>query len=321
MKSQHMKKSMLKFFDYFFVLRPTLFFPVWTISMAGYWAQARFGESAGVTNSVYYFFDMTFVITLGLFTLLMGGIFLLNQLEDIETDRLNNKLYLIANGDISVRNARIETILVSAVPFLLAVWKRPDLAIVMAAAFFVMGWLYSSRPFVLKDRPFGGILANALGGYIVFFFGWMVHGSADLNVIVYATPYILGMLAVYFFTTIPDKEGDAATRKITVAVKFSVKTVLIMGVISDALAIVVGLCTKDWVILVPSILILPFFADSAIRKSVDKVLKTNKFAALFLSLVICIRFPFYLLLITGLFFFSKWYYKARFDMNYPSFRT
>ena len=131
-------------FDYFFVLRPTLFFPVWTFALAGVWAQDRFNESVvPILYSVVHS-DFTYVLYLACLTLLMGGTFLLNQLEDIETDRLNHKLFLIADGEISERNAIIETVLIVLLPIIYFLFIRIDLAVMLVISYVVMGWLYSS---------------------------------------------------------------------------------------------------------------------------------------------------------------------------------
>jgi len=300
-----------------------LFFPVWTLSLAGLWAQSRFGSANGTPGQLYLaeFFDFNNFLYLALFTMLMGAVFLVNQIEDVESDKLNNKLFLIANGDISLHKAYVETIVLIAVPIFVMIWKRLDLALLMGLAYIIMGWMYSCRPMVLKDKPVGGILPNFFGGYIIFIYGWMINGEAGMEMIYYATPYILGMIAVYFLTTVPDIEGDKGANKITVAVKYGADRIIIAGLITDVLAIIAGLLTRDIVVLIPTVLILPFFINSAITKSIQFVLKTNKFAALFLSLIICYHFPLYLVLLVSLYFFSKWYYRIRFNIVYPSLRT
>ena len=316
-------KKFIKYFDYFFVLRPTLFFPVWTLSLAGIWAQSRFGsanEMSGLLNSVELI-DLSNFLFLALFTLLMGAVFLINQIEDVESDKLNNKLFLIANGDISLRKANVETAVLIAVPIIVMIWKRLDLAVLMGLSYIIMGWMYSCKPIVLKDKPVGGILPNFIGGYLIFSYGWMINGDAGMEMIYYATPYVLGMIGVYFFTTVPDIEGDRGANKITVAVKYGADRVIMAGLILDVLAIIAGILTRDIIVLIPTVLILPLFIKSVLTKSTRIVLKTSKFAALFLSLIICFHFPLYLVLLVGLYFFSKWYYRIRFNITYPSLQT
>ncbi len=315
-----MIKKTIKYFDYFFVLRPTLFFPVWTLSLAGLWAQSRFGSHNSIAFRFEYF-HLTNFLLLALFTMLMGAVFLINQIEDVESDKLNNKLFLIANGDISIRKAYIETVLLIVVPIIIVIWKRPELAFLMAISFIIMGWMYSCRPIVLKDKPIGGILPNFFGGYLIFIYGWMIKGDAGMEMVYYATPYVLGMIGVYFLTTVPDIEGDKGANKITVAVKYGADKIIMAGLIMDTLAIIAGFLTRDVIILIPTILIFPFFVKSAMTRSSKIVLTTNKFAALFLSLVICFHYPLYLVLLVFLYFFSKWYYRQRFNITYPSLRT
>ena len=316
------KLKFLKILDYFFVLRPTLFFPVWTISLVGYWAQLRFDDHDGTLLHTFTIgtLNIKFIITIGLLTLAMGASFLLNQIEDVETDKLNNKLFLIANGDISLRNAYIETITLVIIPFMILSWLKFSLAIVSLLAFLITGWFYSCKPFKFKDKPIGGLIINILGFYIVFAFGWLIQGTLNLKMLQQATPYILGMIAVYFFTTIPDIEGDKAVNKKTIAVKYGMNFTLWSGLVTDIIAVLTALWMKDIVALIPTVLILPFFALAVNKKSIKEILRANKFAALFLSLTICYKFPGYLVFIAFLFFFSKWYYKRRFGIDYPSLR-
>jgi 4-hydroxybenzoate polyprenyltransferase len=310
-----------RLFDYFFVLRPTLFFPVWTLVLAGHWAQTRFTGDQPFTLLPIREANLFLIFATTLFTLLMGGVFLVNQIKDVESDRLNNKLYLIANGDISVRSAVIETALIISLPIALMSFIRLDLATIMTVSFIVLGWFYSCAPLHLKNHPIGGLIANFMGGYIVFFFGWMIDGRASFEMVFRATPYALGLVAVFFFTTIPDVSGDRAAHKVTVAVRYGIGPVLRAGLITDLLAIGAAIWTRDIVIAMSTVLALPFFVFAAGRKTVVQVLQTGKFATLFLSLFICIRFPLYFLLILIVYFTSKWYYKSRFELDYPSFRT
>lgn len=313
----------MKIFDYFFVLRPTLFYPVWTVALAGYWAWLRLGNQPITSDFIFRFgsYDATYIFILSLLTLVMGASFLINQIEDAETDRLNNKLYLIANDEISLKQAYVETLLLVALPLTVLWWVRRDLLFITTLAFIVTGLLYSCKPFLMKNRPIGGLIANILGYYIIFSIGWMIMGRASIDMLLYATPYVFGILAVYFFTTIPDIEGDKAVNKITVAVKYGPNPIIVAGMVSNIIAIFLSTLTKDPVIFISSLAVLPFFIHTALNKSVAAVLRTNKFATLVLSLVISYRFPGYLVLIVIVFFFTRWYYRARFNIVYPSFKS
>jgi 4-hydroxybenzoate polyprenyltransferase len=285
--------------------------------LAGYWAQQRFDSATVSSDSIAF----SIIVAIFLFTCVMGAVFLINQVKDIETDRLNNKLYLIASGDVPLCHAWVETVILFVLPTMVTVLWRWKLAVVTGLAFLILGWFYSCPPFSLKDRPVGGAITNLCGGYLVFCFGWMILGNPHLMMLLHATPYALGLLAVYFFTTLPDQEGDRTAKKITVAVRYGNRTVLVAGLIADCAAIILAAVVKDMVIFIPTVISFPFFIRAALTHRMADVLLTNKLATLFLSLAICIKFYLYLPLITVIFLFSKWYYKKRFNIRYPSFRT
>ncbi len=312
-----MKNGLLKTLDYFFVLRPTLFYPVWTVALAGYWAQERMHDTAALQQTsagqaLFFLASLTCVL---------GASFLLNQITDIVSDRINNKLYLIANGAISLRSAWTETAILALTPIIATAVLRSDLAWLLVAAFLVTGLAYSVRPLSLKDRPWGGMMANLVGALIIFAYGWCMNGQCNLALLQHAWPYLSAIWAVYFYTTIPDRKGDQAAAKITVAVTWGFKKTVIAGLLADLIAMATALWLADWIMLAAATMALPFFILACIKKTDESVLRTNKFAILFLTLFICIRFPVYLAVAVALYFFSKWYYRRRFNVTYPSLHT
>jgi 1,4-dihydroxy-2-naphthoate octaprenyltransferase len=73
---------------------------------------------------------------------------------------------------------------------------------------FVLGYIYSSPPLVLKNRPFGGLFSNALGhGSLVFLIGWCANTNLSAKALLYSVPYLLAVGAIYLNITIPDIEG------------------------------------------------------------------------------------------------------------------
>ncbi len=248
----------------------------------------------------------------------MGASFLLNQISDVESDRLNNKLYLLASGAVKVDHAYYEIVILLLLPLTVLFWLNWQLAIVAALAFIITGFGYSAKPLMLENKPWGGLITNILGALTIFCYGWMLGGQAELQMFVRSLPYLLGVLAVYLLTTIPDVPGDAAAKKITIAVYWGVERVITFALIVHVAAIISAAWLRDAVVLLPALLVLPFFIRTFRTKSIDNALQTNKFAALFLSLMMCVRFPLYLPLLVLIFFFSKWYYAERFHIRYPS---
>ena len=134
--------------DYLFVLRPTLFFPVWTVFLANYYASTRFDTSSDAMTNNLSPFNASFLITL-----LMGSVFIINQIVDIETDKKNNKLFIIADGYISIKNAVLETLILAVLPFAVSFYINMKLGIIFLLIFFSTCILYNIEPFAWKDKP------------------------------------------------------------------------------------------------------------------------------------------------------------------------
>ncbi|MCK4255704.1 hypothetical protein KAX35_02355, partial [candidate division WOR-3 bacterium] len=74
--------------DFIFLLRPILLIPVWIIFLLGYY------RAGGTMLGDSRYLMPGFIV----FTLLMGAIYIINQIADIETDRINNKLFILPKG-------------------------------------------------------------------------------------------------------------------------------------------------------------------------------------------------------------------------------
>ena len=87
----------LKMLDYVYINRPVLFFPGWVTMLAGYYTAT--GESISGFPIPWelepVFWDETVFLALVMLGAAMGGCFIFNQLKDVDTDRKNNKLFLI----------------------------------------------------------------------------------------------------------------------------------------------------------------------------------------------------------------------------------
>jgi len=314
---------LLKRLDYLFVLRPTLFYPVWTVSLAGLWSAER--AAAGQPWYALHWprqgFALEGAIAIGLLTLVMGACFLLNQITDVESDRLNNKLYLVASGAVSLRAAWSETALLLAAGLGGLLWLSRPLALVALLAFLVTGWAYSCAPLYGKDRPWAGLFINLGGSGLIYIFGWLMAAPASGRMFLSGLPYIAGIGAVYLLTTIPDRPGDAAAHKITLAVHWGEERIYGAALAAGTLGVLAALPVREGVALTATLLTWLFFYTAWRRRSVDSALRANKFATLILSFLICWRLPVYLLLLVLVFYFSKWYYRMRFQVHYPSLLT
>ncbi|MFQ5771149.1 MAG: UbiA family prenyltransferase [bacterium] len=303
-------KRLLKPFDYIFVLRPTLFFPVWTVFLAGFFVQQKFGVAA--TNSTINYttanYQVKDFLVIGLLlTLLMGAVFILNQIRDRDTDHHNKKLFLIAHGHLTPKAAFIEAAVLLTLSIALAFKFSPMVGILFLVIFLVTGILYSFKPFSWKDKPISGLITNIFGAILIFGGGWIIYGSVTQEMLVHAFPYACAVAAVYLYTTLPDVAGDASFEKVTFGVKYGIKATVYLGLIFEILALVTALILNDEIIFYPAFFSLPFFIWTGIKLRKKDILRAIKYSILLLSLTICIKLPQYFFLLAGVYVVSKIY--------------
>jgi len=112
--------------DYLFVLRPMLFFPGWSTMMAGYFIQSK---SVWIPAFQFHINHIHLLTVLIGFAMVMGSSFVLNQLNDIESDKKNKKLFIISNGILSTKTVWIEAIILSCLSFLVAFYIKLEVGI------------------------------------------------------------------------------------------------------------------------------------------------------------------------------------------------
>ncbi len=308
-----MKTNTLKYLDYWFILRPTLFFPVWTVFLAGYHAQHQFASQEIFADRPHPLWALL------LLTMLMGAAFIYNQLVDIESDAKNQKLFFIARGIISKTAATIEGLLLTILPLGFSFFFDIRLGLIFICTFIFTGIFYSIKPFNWKDRPLLGMVTNFGGGWSVAACGWITAGAADWWFAIYALPYALGLVAVFLLTTIPDIPGDRDCAKITFGVKYGPRLTIFWALGFELITVIVAYLLKDNIIFIPALAALPLFVAAAIWQRLEDVLRAIKFTVLLASLAVCAIYPIYLVVIVINFFFSKWYYRQRFNLDYPRF--
>ncbi len=308
-----MKKT-AQLLDYVFLLRPTLFYPIWTFFLTGLWGAHKMAADRSVLTLRFAPFWSVSALTL-----LMGSIYILNQIQDIETDRTNNKLFFLAHGIISVRAAYVEALILAVVG--LSAAFMIDIRIgVDCAVLFVLGWLYSFPPARWKNRPFLGLVSNGLLAFFCYSIGWIAGGAKGIFRL-HMAAYFFACSAVYLNTTLPDIEGDRKTGKMTVAVRFGQKATILSAVVLEAGTMALAFAFHDWILFFAGLAVFPLYFASAFRQTLSMAVLATKLSVLSLTVAVCVAFPVYLIAVVFVFFFSRWYYKKRFDIDYPNFKT
>ena len=260
----------------------------------------------------------------------MASIYVVNQIVDIESDRINHKLFLLPNGIISVRTAWICAFLCAIIGIVTSFFYDGVILFLFIAGL-LLGYLYNLPPFQLKNCAWGGVLANSLGhGMITFLVGWYaskIGTTIDTQVMVKgllsSVAPALANGAVFLATTIPDADGDQLTGKKTFCVKYGEKVTAVTAALFcfGALGFSFFIEINFWVMAVPTIISLLFFVSFAIFPKRDLAFKTFKWPVFLLSFSVALFVPEYGFLILATFAGSRAYYQIRFGIEYPTFKS
>ena len=299
--------------DYLFFLRPVILIPFWSFMLLGY-AHGRktwmpvFDAQGGILPDFF------------IGTAFMCIIHILNQISDCPSDRINQKLFFIPNGIISLKQAYLQAflLLVITVPALFLV-RMNLLRILFLLSILPLGLLYSIPPLRLKARPVLDVFMNAIGyGWVAFSIGWLTFGDFTWSVSLHALPYMLAVAAMYINTTLIDAEGDRNSGYNTTGIWLGLKRAAFISLMCIVLVIVSGIWLHSWVCLITAVVSLPVYF-LAWYKQTDRWIRLSLHlpGRLFVFLTGLI-FPFYLIFLILLYFLTRLYYKKRFNMTYPA---
>ncbi|GAB4335892.1 MAG: hypothetical protein Kow0037_16460 [Calditrichia bacterium] len=317
------RDSLIKYLDYFYVTRPMLFFPGWSTLLIGYWA--ALGDHDWFTRLLDGRYDVYWlpgdaIWMMVAFAAAMGGSFILNQLQDVETDQKNKKLFLIGGNYLSQQAAAAESALLLAVSVLFAFKFGLVVTALILLFNIITGYMYNYPPFQYKNRAIPGLILNMLMGWIAFALGWGVLKAVNLQFLIVSLPYLLFNTALYFLTTVPDYHGDRESNKITVCVRFGPERTMKYAVYLSALALVAAALNRDQVALFIVLASLPHVIALWRKPHTANAIRLVKMGIFYFAVATCFKFPLFFLLMVSIFFLTRYYYKKRFNYDYPNFK-
>lgn len=313
----------LELFDYLFITRPILFFPGWATLLAGYAAGVggqRLFHFLSHGNLVLHWWHPRLAVALFAFAAAMGASFILNQLQDISSDKQNNKLFLLGEGHISVRAGYVEAMALGIAALALSLFLNVAIFVATLLFLLITGYAYNFRPLSFKNKPIAGVFANMAMGWLAFAFGWLLTESVRFELLIQSLPYLFFNTALYFLTTLPDVEGDHLTDKITFPIRYGTYTTIYVSLLCFALALGFSIWQHNEFMLAVTIISAPFFLGLGWKKTVPQSIITVKAGISAFALFICLQFPLFFVLLATLFFFTRYYYKNRFQYDYPNFK-
>lgn len=320
----------IRFLDTFFLTHPSLFFPVWIMTMAGLSA-ATVISNPGLYWSWEFHWETIFLFV-GV-TLVSGSAFIQYQIQNEEANELNHKIIVLKKANIN--SDRLHNLMkVSTMTGLLLIlatllyltilngnWIHL-LGIIWGLLIYLSwGILYFRQRFQWSEKPLLGIVAHGLAGFSLFMLGW---NSASNNLaagILHSLPYVLLLMGVSMIFTIPDIEGDRQVGKNTFVNRFGIQSTVVWGTVFVSAAVITGYFLKDPVISTASIISLPFFIVALVFSRIDHVLRAIKYPVLILAMFICVRYPWFFVFLFLTFYFFKYYYYFRFNVDYPTFHV
>jgi 4-hydroxybenzoate polyprenyltransferase len=323
-------ERVLHLLDYIAILRPLLLIPVWTMLFLGYY-KGLDGEtlnhiSLPLMGNVPIVLrpGNGILITLLLYSMLMGAVYILNQMSDSHTDEINGKLYLVSRGHIKRRNLGIEIGILFSISVIIALLQFPGVYLYLVLLSIVLGVLYSVPPVRLKGRPILDLLANALGfGVVAFAVGWVSSTAPSTRLIFDCLPYVICIAAAFINTTIPDIKGDVQSGDITTGAFLGIRKSCIFSTLLVGMVPFISLILGDYICLTASLLSLPFFIYMTISNwneqspKITAITLATKVSLLVLSLLIAVFIPFYFVLLILIILLMKAYYQLRFGISYP----
>jgi 4-hydroxybenzoate polyprenyltransferase len=304
--------------DILFLLRPPMLIPVWAFFLAGYWRTVIIhpvaipGRIRGALNPGGYFW-LSFLS----FSLVMGAVYIINQVVDSESDRVNQKLFLIPLGIVPVRLAFAIVAVLTLASFCIG-WVFGVHYMVLLGISFIIGILYSVRPIRLKGRPVLDILANAVGyGVLAFGIGWITDASFTANLFLRSVPYFFAAATIFTSSTILDMEGDRKDGAITTAVRFGTILALVISLAALLGALVSAVILTDYVIAITSIIGVPLIGVALAKRDRQFITLYMRGTSYVFILLIAVLFPWFFGVLLFVFFSARIYYRYRFGMVYP----
>jgi 4-hydroxybenzoate polyprenyltransferase len=300
-------------------MRPILLVPVWGFSLFGYYRAKT--ESLKEITSLWNSSSLPVCFLLFLFSLSVGAVYIFNQIADIEVDKKNGGLPLLASGILRNKEALIFAFILSGISIITPLFTDFKIISFLSLFALIIGLLYSFKPFYFSGRPICDFLSNALGyGVIAFGAGWICGGKTLLamSFLYSALPYFLLMCAGSISSTLPDRAGDYTVQKNTTAVVFGNQKAHFIATFLLLNAAVASIIVGDPLALICSVAPFPFYLCYIFKPTEFFMESTYKIGGAMTML--CSGFIIPLLIPAGIIvFFVTWlYFRLRHGVSYPS---
>ncbi|MBN1759155.1 MAG: UbiA family prenyltransferase [Chitinispirillaceae bacterium] len=306
--------------DTLMATRPVLLIPVWGFSALGYRCATGSSLSFRSLFSLQSSSPSEYLILI-VFSFSVAAVYLFNQLADIEVDKKNGGLPLVASGIVTVPSAIITAVFLSIAALILPLPFHLAPITACSAAALLLGAVYSFRPFRFSGRPFLDFISNAMGyGVIAYGAGWYVAGKTIFSIefSLHALPYFLLMCAGSISSTLPDIEGDRSDGKITTAVQIGFTPAHLLAMLLLITAGIAGFFVNDGIAVLCSLGTLPFYLAFLLWPHTFLMEATYKIGGAFCMIAAFISMPGFIPVSVIVFTITWLYFRIRHGITYPS---
>ncbi len=296
--------------DWFFAARPLLHIPGWSIFLVA----LHYHHQLALQHFDWRDGAMIFALSL-----LAAGGFYLNQVTDLESDRINRKCFFLPFGIFQRVHFGAAFVVCSVVAIgLTAITSAVGLLI--AIQLFVLMYLYSAYPFRWKDRMLGGLFVNAYGNGFLVAMAVMPELRIDnAGLLGWDNPFyfLFAVGGTYVLTTIPDREGDRLTGKGTLSVRLGQNTSLLAAAALFLFAARVAYTDGRMPLTAIAFIAAALSLVALVVSRRAWLMLAIKAPILALALLAGWFYPEYLGFLVVLVFAARLYYRKRFGMSYP----
>lgn len=186
----------------------------------------------GSLSDDFYMLALTLISALGCNVCITG----LNQVVDVELDKINKPELPIASGKLDIATAK-KVVIVSGIIAIGAAAVIHWFLLLLIAAILILGIAYSVPPIQLKQHHLPAALAITLvRGVMVnigmaLHFACMLQGNFEIQPVIYPLTIFISAfsLAIAWYKDLPDRAGDAHFGYKTFPLLYSPKTALYAG--------------------------------------------------------------------------------------------
>lgn len=186
----------------------------------------------GNLSDDFYMLAITLIAALGCNVCITG----LNQIVDVELDKINKPELPIASGKLEMGTAR-KIVIVSGIIAIGAAAVLHWFLLLLIAVILILGIAYSVPPIQLKQHHLPAALAiTIVRGLLVnigmaMHFAGMLQGNFEIQPVIYPLTIFISAfsLAIAWYKDLPDRAGDAHFGYKTFPLLYSPKTALYTG--------------------------------------------------------------------------------------------